>query len=154
MSRGTRDPNPGRENTFAYGAFTLFDRPFQIFQLVLSFLTSRRIRTFAQSGPTTPGMQRVRAITHTWFGLFPVRSPLLRESQLFSLPRGTEMFQFPRLPFHPYGFKMECFGIKPKPVFRFGNLRINTCKRFPGAYRSLPRPSSSTSAKASTVRTS
>ena len=29
------------------------------------------------------------------FGLFPVRSPLLRESLLISLPPGTEMFQFP-----------------------------------------------------------
>ena len=31
------------------------------------------------------------------FGLFPVRSPLLRESFLFSFPRGTKMFQFPPL---------------------------------------------------------
>ena len=30
-----------------------------------------------------------------WFGLFPVRSPLLRESLLFSSPSGTEMFHFP-----------------------------------------------------------
>ena len=29
------------------------------------------------------------------FGLFPVRSPLLGESLLFSLPTGTKMFQFP-----------------------------------------------------------
>ena len=31
------------------------------------------------------------------FGLFPVRSPLLGESRLLSLPPGTEMFQFPGL---------------------------------------------------------
>ena len=31
------------------------------------------------------------------FGLFPVRSPLLAESRLISVPRGTEMFQFPPL---------------------------------------------------------
>ena len=31
------------------------------------------------------------------FGLFPVRSPLLRESRLISSPPGTEMFQFPGL---------------------------------------------------------
>ena len=30
------------------------------------------------------------------FGLFPGRSPLLGESLLFSSPRGTKMFQFPR----------------------------------------------------------
>ena len=37
------------------------------------------------------------AIIQTRFGLFPVRSPLLGESLLFSFPRGTKMFQFPRL---------------------------------------------------------
>ena len=31
----------------------------------------------------------------SWFGLFRVRSPLLAESRLISLPEGTEMFQFP-----------------------------------------------------------
>ena len=34
---------------------------------------------------------------HPWFGLAPVRSPLLRGSRLLSLPPGTEMFQFPGL---------------------------------------------------------
>ena len=32
-----------------------------------------------------------------WFGLIPVRSPLLWESRLISFPLGTEMFHFPRL---------------------------------------------------------
>jgi hypothetical protein len=35
-------------------------------------------------GPTTPTMPK-----HRWFGLFPVRSPLLRESLLFSIPPVT-----------------------------------------------------------------
>ena len=39
----------------------------------------------------------VCASPHTRFGLFPVRSPLLGESLLFSLPAGTKMFQFPAL---------------------------------------------------------
>ena len=39
----------------------------------------------------------VYATPHTRFGLFPVRSPLLGESLLFSLPAGTKMFQFPAL---------------------------------------------------------
>ena len=34
--------------------------------------------------PTTPTMPK-----QCWFGLFPVRSPLLRESLLFSIPPGT-----------------------------------------------------------------
>ena len=40
--------------------------------------------------PTTPIMPK-----HNRFGLLPVRSPLLGESLLFSLPTGTKMFQFP-----------------------------------------------------------
>ena len=35
-----------------------------------------------------------------WFGLFRVRSPLLAESLLFSLPVGTEMVHFPALSSH------------------------------------------------------
>ena len=48
--------------------------------------------------PTTPNRQRHQALTPARFGLIPFRSPLLRESQLLSSPRGTEMFQFPRFP--------------------------------------------------------
>ena len=44
----------------------------------------------APVGPSTPRPQG------PWVRLGPVRSPLLRPSQLISLPRGTEMFQFPR----------------------------------------------------------
>ena len=43
-------------------------------------------------------MQRLSAITHMWFSLFRVRSPLLTESRLFSFPVGTEMFHFPTFP--------------------------------------------------------
>ena len=50
------------------------------------------------SCPSTPCLQRQPAITQPRFRLFPFRSPLLGESLLFSLPRGTEMFQFPRCP--------------------------------------------------------
>ena len=42
--------------------------------------------------------------------------------------------------------------VLPGWVSPFGNLRINACVRLPEAYRSLPRPSSPVSAKASTVR--
>src|SRR3982074_299790 len=39
-----------------------------------------------------------------WFGLVRVRSPLLAESLLFSLPMGTEMVHFPTLSSSAYGF--------------------------------------------------
>jgi hypothetical protein len=60
---------------YAYGPVTLFGQTFQSVPLLIHI-------TFG--GPTTPFMPK-----HTWFGLFPVRSPLLGESLLFSLPPGT-----------------------------------------------------------------
>ena len=44
--------------------------------------------------PSTPDLPK-----QFRFGLFRVRSPLLAESLLFSLPAGTEMFQFPAFAF-------------------------------------------------------
>jgi hypothetical protein len=59
---------------------------------------SRRLQLTSQEpsvGPTTPTPQGGR------FGLRRFRSPLLSASRLISLPRGTEMFQFPRFASHP-----------------------------------------------------
>lgn len=43
----------------------------------------------------------------TRFSLFRVRSPLLTESLLFSLPVGTEMFHFPTFPPHILYIQMQ-----------------------------------------------
>ena len=45
------------------------------------------------------------------FGLFRVRSPLLAESLLFSVPVGTEMVHFPTLPSITYVFSDGYSGI-------------------------------------------
>ena len=50
------------------------------------------------------------ALPQHWFGLFPVRSPLLGESLLFSLPGGTKMFQFPPLASLPGKDTAEAVG--------------------------------------------
>ena len=47
------------------------------------------------------------------------------------------MFQFPGL-----AHSVECARSSITPVPRFGYLRINSCLQIPGAFRSLPRPSS------------
>jgi hypothetical protein len=89
-----------------------------------------------------------QACKHAWFGLAPVRSPLLRGSRLLSLPPGTEMFQFP-------GFASRLRAISDlavRGVAPFGDPGITACLQLPQAYRSLPRPSSPLCAKASTVR--
>ena len=95
VPRGTRVPHPDSDMHFAYRALTSYGRPSQIFQLYMSFVTARERCNALQCRPTTPRVKRLQAITHAWFGLFPVRSPLLRESLLLSFPAGTEMFHFP-----------------------------------------------------------
>lgn len=52
-----------------------------------------------------------RASLHSMsFGLFPFRSPLLRESHSFSFPGPTEMFQFKPFSSLPYRFRQGCSG--------------------------------------------
>ena len=105
-------------------------------------------------GPTTPSMQRLPAITHARFGLFRVRSPLLTESQLFSLPVGTEMFHFPTFPPTPLYIQDEV-ARHNSGHSRFPYSEIHGSKlvyQLPMAYRRLQRPSSALDAKASTDR--
>ena len=51
------------------------------------------IRRDRAAGPTTPSHPKM-----AWFGLLPVRSPLLGESRLIFSRQATEMFQFAHLP--------------------------------------------------------
>ena len=96
--------------------------------------------------PTTPPKPKLRR-----FGLFRVRSPLLAESLLISLPAGTEMFHFPALTRMTYGFSHAFWGMTPRGLPHSEIPGSSACVRLPEAYRSLPRPSSSSSAKASTM---
>ena len=93
-----------------------------------------------------------------------------------SFPPGTEMFQFPGFAFDPYEFRIKYFLLKrgirnqasgvrkkrpdscfltPESSLRkwvapFGNPRIKASSQLLAAYRSVVRPSSPLSAKAST----
>ena len=85
------------------------------------------------------------------FRLIPFRSPLLRESRLISFPRGTEMFQFPRLPSRAYVFNARGRRITGAG-FSHSEIRgSKAVQRLPAAYRSRPRPSSAPGTKASTA---
>src|SRR5437588_8162694 len=77
------------------------------------------------NGPSTPATQRLLALARDWFGLFPFRSPLLRESRLLSLPAGTEMFHFPALPPPALCVQAGVTGYYARQVSLFGNPRIN-----------------------------
>ena len=104
------------------------------------------------NGPATPTTQRLPALTRDRFGLFPFRSPLLRESRLLSLPVGTEMFHFPTLPPPALCVQAGATGHYTRQVSHSEIPGSKSGCRLPGAYRRLLRPSSAPGAKASTVR--
>ena len=100
-----------------------------------------------RAGPTTPMDPK----THR-FGLFRVRSPLLTKSlNCFLFLRVLRWFTSPSSLSRPYEFRsrilhVQCSGLPHSEIP--GSTLV--CS-FPEAYRSLPRPSSPSIAKASTV---
>src|SRR6202012_6110850 len=82
------------------------------------------MRQHRPGGPTTPHAQRPPAITRARFSLIPVRSPLLGESLLLSLPAGTEMFHFPALPPAALCIQAEATVHDDGRVSPFGHPRI------------------------------
>ena len=54
-----------------------------------------RLRRVGACRSHDPASTTHSSLTWIRFGLFPVRSPLLGESRLFSFPPGTEMVHFP-----------------------------------------------------------
>jgi hypothetical protein len=104
VSRGTQVPVQRGSEGFAYGAFTLCGQPFQAVRLPCCFVT---LRPCGQTGPTTPPCK------HDGLGYIRVRSPLLAESLLISVPVGTEMVHFPTLPSRTYVFSPGYLGMTP-----------------------------------------
>jgi hypothetical protein len=72
------------------------------------------------------------------FRLIPFRSPLLRESQLLSFPRGTEMFQFPRFPLPALCVQTGVTPDKRCRVSPFGYPRINAWSAAPRGFSQPP----------------
>src|SRR5579862_4362356 len=68
------------------------------FDSVMVFYTVAGERHLPASTAVNPAAATHARLHSSRFGLFPVRSPLLRESRLISFLPGTEMFQFPGLP--------------------------------------------------------
>ena len=127
-------------SNFAYRNFTFFVHPFQ---------KCSTIFVCALRESATPVY-----ITINRFGLFPFRSPLLGESfAYFLFLRVLRCFSSPgSLSIH-YLFMYEYLPCG-RWVPPFGYLRIKVHVQLPVAFRSLSRPSSAPSAKASTLRPS
>ena len=124
--------------TFAYGAVTLYGAPFQSASASHRLCNSLEPLPQFRVGPTTPSQHRRQAVPLRRFGLFPFRSPLLRESQLLSFPQGTEMFQFPWFPLPALCVQA---GVTPHDGCRvspFGHPRINARSAAPRGFSQPP----------------
>ncbi len=128
--------NPSWRAGIAYGALTPSGGTFQ--SLRLAAACSVRI------GPTTPALPK-----KGWFGLLPVRSPLLGESRLISCRAVTEMFQFTAGPSRGYAFPTGCLGITPGGLPHSDTQGSSLVCSSPCTFRRSPRPSSAFSAWAS-----
>jgi hypothetical protein len=119
---------------FAYGTFTLFGRPSQTFRL--NKTCPPLYPEYSYRRPTTTITQRLRALTRYDFGLFPFRSPLLRESLRFLFLGLLRWFTSPGSPLH-WRYLAPAKWVSP-----FGYRRVNARSQLTVAFRSLPRPSS------------
>ena len=127
---------------FAYGTFTPCGRPSQWRSAMLEVFDFAAPRKRDPDRPFNPRAATVHALARRGFRLFPVRSPLLGESRLFSFPPGTEMVQFPGYLLLHLCVQCRMTRRQTRRVTPFGHPRISGCVLLPAASRSLPRPSS------------
>ena len=107
-----------------------------------------RVRGYHPLWPDFPDRStRVDSLVPT--GLFRVRSPLLTESRLISFPPVTEMFQFTGFAPYTYEFSARYLLRGGFPHSEIAGSKL-VCQ-LPDAYRRLPRLSSPSTAKASTM---
>ncbi len=148
------DGPPGFRRNFTCSAVLRIhsgENPFSTTGLLPSLAGLSRPIRLRDSFVTPYGVSYNPKSRSSWFGLFPVRSPLLRKSLLLSSPPGTKMFQFPGCALLTLWIHVRILPHYGQWVAPFGNPRINACLQLPEAYRCLPRPSSAPSAKASAV---
>ena len=128
-----------RTNDFAYKTVTFFGPAFQLILLSLIF-------DHSTGHPHAALQHRLRR-----FGLLRVRSPLLAESLLISFPGLLRWFTSSSMA--PVSYFIQIFRCRNRflRVTPFGYLRVNGYVLLTAAFRSLSRPSSSYSSKASAM---
>ena len=122
---------------FGYGTFTLFRAAFQPSSPI-----------YIKSYFLGPKPQKYY---YSWFGLLQFRSPLLSQSLFIFFSFRYLDVSVPWVPFITLCIRAIIVWYNPYCVPTFGYLRIITYLQFPVAFRSLSRPSSALSAKASTI---
>ena len=138
----------------AYGAVTLYRRPFHAGSASHSLCNRAEVpRPLGDAAPQPPCSNALGALTHA--GVWAVARSLAATSAIsvdffssgyldVSVPRVVSEAAYPIRPPVP--------GRSPGRVPPFGDPRVGGRLRLTAAYRSLPRPSSPSCAKASAVR--
>jgi hypothetical protein len=126
---------------FAYRAFTFFGRPSQCRSPDPGGLSLSRDAPYNPADTEASTVWAVPRSLATTEGI----------SSLISFPPGTEMVQFPGCRPRKLCIHLRVAGNPTGRVTPFGHLWIAGCLLLPTAFRSLPRPSSPDSSKASTV---
>ena len=138
VSRGTQDAASSPVHFPLRGSHTLW----------LRFPADSRNVRFGNS--TYAVLQPPNASTWVW--AVPISLAATFGISVIYFPPGTEMVHFPGLAHTRLLYSAGCNGSSSRWVSPFGHPRIKACLRLPEAFRSLPRPSSPSGAKASTVR--
>ena len=94
-------------------------------RLPSGMVTDRWVSRPTKNRPATPTTHRREAVPCNGFGLFPFRSPLLRESLSLSSPPLTEMFQFSGLPLPRLCVHLGVTRLDSRWVAPFGYLRVS-----------------------------
>ena len=136
---------------FAYRAVTFCGGPFQALRLCIYLVTPRGVSSPLRQNPTTPRRQRLQAWHRRGLGCSLFAHRYWGNRFCFLFLGVLRCFSSPRWPGQGYVFTLPCMSITP---CRLPHSEIPGSKpvwRLPEAYRSLPRLSSPSDAKASTV---
>ena len=148
LPRGTQVADHGARSLSPTGLSPSPARRSRRLRLVIKFLTPQRPCRASTIDSYNPNSETAATYRAELVWALPVS--LATTQGMFTFPPATEMFQFAGLP--PPGLFGSTRGELDfsSRVSPFGHLRIDVCSRLPGAFRSLPRPSSALGAKAST----
>ena len=148
LPRGTQVANHGARSLSPTGLSPSLARRSRRSRLAIKFLTPQKPCRASTIDSYNPHSETAATYRAELVWALPVS--LATTKGMISFPPATEMFQFAGLP--PPGLFYSTRGELDfsSRVSPFGHLRIDACSRLPGAFRSLPRPSSALGAKAST----
>jgi hypothetical protein len=121
----------GSLTPFAYGAFTLYRRSFQIVRLGDRFFTPRRHCSGAQPGPTTPSLQRLQTWHNDGLGCSLFARRYWGNRVCFLFLRVLRWFTSPGWLRHPIEFRWRSRGLPSRgcPIRRSSGQRLFAAHR-------------------------